>query len=320
MNRFKAQKAGFKNTAGDQALLMTAQFLSLISKNFKSRGHVTEVLDRNSANLQALTVYGWNEILSGSDGDIKSASRAFDQVLEESGEAAYTRFVDALLGKAKCYETAKNFKGIVEVLNDMLVKNPRFVPVLLEKAKVQMMIGDWDEIVETVQKILIVSPKNIEALRIWAFHALAREASFDVAVEKLKELHQALVQKEPHNPHLYIEFIKPIARIAGRKQLILERTLAIAQEARRLKPDSSEVLLELGEQLRLLGDYNAAIQTFTEASQKDEANIIAINKIIHCKILQNHLTDAAQQMEFLYEIEEANGRSAEVTFLASLLA
>ncbi|CAG9315664.1 unnamed protein product [Blepharisma stoltei] len=318
--RFKNQKSTFKSSAGDASLLMAGQFMSLIGKNNKSRQHVTEVLDRNSGNLQALNVYGWNELLTEQDGDIQSASRAFDQVIEESGELVYTRYIDALLGKVKCYETAKKFKEIVEILNDMLVKNPKFVPVLLEKAKVQMMIGDWDEIVETVQRILVASNRNIEALRIWTFHALAREASFDVAVEKLKELHAALVQKEPKNPHLYIEFIKPIARIAGRKQAILEQTLSIAQEARRLKPDSSEVLLELGEQLRLLGDYNAAIQTFTEASQKDEANIQAINKIIHCKILQGHYTDAAQQMEFLFEIEEANGRSAEVTFIASLLA
>ena len=109
---------------------------------------------------------------------------------------------------------------------------------------------------------------------------MAREASFDVAIDKLKELRTSLLAKEPKNPLLYIEIIKPICRIAGRKQAVLEVCLSIAQEAKKISNGNSIVLLEVGEILRLLGDYKAAIQIFTEASQQDESNSQAINRIV----------------------------------------
>ena len=244
---------------------------------------------------------------------------AFDTVIEESGEVVYSKYLDSLLGKIKLLEMQKDYKNMVEYLNDLLVKAPRFVPGLVEKLKAQVLIGNWDDIVESVQRVLLASPRNVEALRIWVFYALAREASIDVATDKLKELRLALLQKEPKNPLLYIDIIKPISRIAGRKKPVLELCLAIAQEAKKINNLKSEVLLEVGENLRLLGDYKAAIQVFTEASQQDESNSLAIIKIVWCKILQGLYPEAAQQMDFLLEVEEQSSRSAELTFIASLL-
>ena len=118
---------------------------------------------------------------------------------------------------------------------------------------------------------------------------------------------------------LYIDIVKPISRIAGRKQVVLELCLAIVQEAKKISNNKAEVLMEVGENLRLLGDYKAAIQVFTEASQTDESNNQAVNKIVWCKIMQGQYTEAAQQMDFLLEIEENSGRSAELSFIASML-
>ena len=316
----KSQKSNLVNSAPDVSLIVAAQFLSLVGKYLKARQQVMQVLERNPANLQALNVLAWVEINGGVQGDMGTADRALDQVIEEADEMIYTKFVDCLLGKAKLFNNMKKFSDTLEILNDLLVKNPRFVPGLVEKAKVQMMTGNWDELVESSQKILAVSRDNIEALRIWTFHALAREASYDLAIDKLKHLHSALVKREPKNAHLYIQVVKPLAQITGRNRKVLQETLSIVQEARKLKSHDVEVLCEVGEQLRYLGDYNAAINSFTEASQLDEGNMQAITKIIHCKILQGHLDEASAQMEFLFEIDESSKQNPELTYLASMLA
>jgi tetratricopeptide repeat protein 21B len=261
--------------------------------------------------------YAWIEVYA--NGDLKEAAGVFDQVMDEVGEQMYSRYLESVLGKIKVLEILKDYKNMVEYLNDLLIKAPRFIPGLVEKVKAQVLIGNWDDIVESVQRVLLANNKNIEALRIWTFYSLAREASYDVAVEKLKDLKSALQQKEPKNAKLYIDIIKPIVRISGRKHQVLEVCLMIAQEAKKISPNNSQVLLEVGEILRLLGDFKAAIQTFNEATQLEEDNSQAINKIVWCKILQGMFAEASQQMEFLLEVEENSGRSAELAFIASLL-
>lgn len=317
ISRLKAQTKDLKNNAPDSAVLVACQLFCHLGMADKARGLVAELISRNQENPNFAMAYGWIEIYA--NGDLKEAGALFDQVMDEVGEQMYSRYLDAVLGKIKVFEILKDYKNMIEYLNDLLVKAPRFVPGLIEKVKAQVLIGNWDDIVESVQRVMLASNKNIEALRIWTFYSLAREASYDVAVDKLKELKSALLQREPKNSQLYIEIIKPIVRICGRKQAVLDICLVIAQEAKKINPKNSNVLLEVGEILRLLGDYKAAIQVFTEASEIDEGNSMAINKIVWCKIQQGMLSEAAQQMEFLLEIEENSGRTAELAFIASLL-
>mmetsp|Transcript_8409 Transcript_8409/g.1142 ORF Transcript_8409/g.1142 Transcript_8409/m.1142 type:complete len:100 (-) Transcript_8409:4052-4351(-) len=99
-----------------------------------------------------------------------------------------------------------------------------------------------------------------------------------MASEKLNEMIENINQKEPKNPDLILSIVRPLARISGRKEPILRGTLSLTQQARRLRPDDAEIVIEVGEQLRLLGDYNAAIQAFTEASSKDETNVTPLLK------------------------------------------
>jgi tetratricopeptide repeat protein 21B len=314
----KMQLKSLLTNASDQALITASQFLLLINKPEKARRFINDILNRNENSLQALNVFGWIEC--STNGGQSQALPVFQKIEEKSGDQVYTKHLDSLMGLAKVFELTKSFKNILEILNDILVKNPRFLPAMIEKAKVMMMIGDWDEIVEMVHRILSVSPRNIEALRIWIFYLLSREANHTMACQKLQELSTALNQKEPKNPDLYMNIIKPIARICGRRENVLRATLNLAQQARRVRPDDSFILTELGEQFRLLGDLNAAVQAFSEATQKDETNLAPLHKIAHCRILQGQLDDASQQLEFLTEIEESTGRTPEVSLLASMIA
>jgi tetratricopeptide repeat protein 21B len=81
----------------------------------------------------------------------------------------------------------------------------------------------------------------------------------------------------------------------------------------------TEILTELGFQLSLLNDFNAALQTLNEATSKDASNLEALYKILRVKIMQGALTEAYQQIEFLAEIESSTGPTSELAFLTSIV-
>ena len=303
-----------KNNAPEIAYVVTAQYYYLQGQTEKATSYADIALRKNEHNLQALCIKSWCNIRS------EESARSFDYIIESSGDQQFTRFPDAVMGKVKFLEQKKKFQEIIEILNELVVMNPKFVPALVEKAKVQMMVGDWDQSLETAQRMLMTDPFNIEGLRIQIFHLLAREANAEMACDKLNEIGKALAKKEPRNAMLYINITMPIARICGRKDNVLKKCLALTQQARKLSPDNSAVIAEVGHQLMLLADYNGAITTFTEASQKDEGNVDPLYKIVHCRILQGQLQDAEGQMEFLSEIESSTGaKSAELVFYQALL-
>lgn len=208
---------------------------------------------------------------------------------------------------------------MVEVFNDILSRSPQFLPALIEKSRVQMMIGDWEEIEVTAQRILAVNPRNIEALRIWIFYLLSREANYALSCEKIEELNKALTEKEPRNAKLYLDIVRPFVRICGRREEVLRALLGITQAAKRLEPEDSEILTELGFQLSLLNDFNAALQTLNDATSKDPSNLDALYKILRCKIMQGSLLEAQQQIEFLTEIESTTSPTSELAFLTSMV-
>ena len=302
-----------RSSAPDSALVTGAQFYIFRKKYEKASDLLTEVLQRSREHSMALTAKAWLELRSGNHA---KAEQFFLQVLRDDP----SRNLDGALGLAKLYEMTKRFQGVLEQLNELIVKQPKFLPVYLERTKVLMMIGDWDELVDSAQRILALSPRNIEALRIWVFYLLAREPNIEQAQQKLKELSSALLEKEPKNPLLYLEVVKPLVRICGRREFVLKTALSLAQEARRLSPQNDEVLCEIGYDLMLLGDYTAGMQTFTEASQLNMSNPEPLYKMIHCLILQGDLEEASAQLEFLKASETTESKSVQISFLHSLIA
>jgi len=307
------------SAAPDSALLLAAQFLNLIGKTEKAKTFLGEVLQRNPANMQAKAIRAWTLVLEKEEASLNTALVAFNEILDAAGESGYLRVLDSCMGLAKLFEYGRKYEKMVEIFNDILSRSAQFVPALIEKSRVQMMIGDWEEIEVTAQRILAVSPRNIEALRIWIFYLLSREANYSLAVEKIEELSRALTEKEPKNAKLYLDIVKPFVRICGRREEVLRALLGITQAAKRLEPEDSEILTELGFQLSLLNDFNASLQTLNEATAKDPSNLEALYKILRCKIMQGGLLEAQQQIEFLTEIESTTGPTSELAFLTSMV-
>lgn len=63
--------------------------------------------------------------------------------------------------------------------------------------------------------------------------------------------------------HLVWQVVRSCARLAGRGGvLVLQKTMAFLERARRLNPKESAFVVELADQLFLLGDYKAALATY----------------------------------------------------------
>lgn len=67
------------------------------------------------------------------------------------------------MGKAKYFESKKEYSQSLEVLNSIIVLYSWFLPALTEKAKILVMLGDWDQAFETVQRV--VSQVNLRVTK-----------------------------------------------------------------------------------------------------------------------------------------------------------
>ena len=168
----------------------------------------------------------------------------FDQSLEES-QPGQPKHLESMLGKAKVFEKTKKYDLALEILSEIAIQNKDFFPALLEKTKIHMVNGDWEQALETVQKVLVKDRQNVEALRIYSFYLLTRENDIDYVQEKLDELINAMKFNEPRNADLFYNMSRLFARYCGRRDVILERTLKMLDEAILLQPENADYHSEI---------------------------------------------------------------------------
>jgi tetratricopeptide (TPR) repeat protein len=70
----------------------------------------------------------------------------------------------------------------------------------------------------------------------------------------------------------------------------------------------------------MIAEYAEAYTIYTQASTFDDTNQIPLYGMINCKIHQDQLEDAEQQLEFLMEISESQVKTAEHALLEAIIA
>lgn len=138
-------------------------------------------------------------------------------------------------------------------------------------------------------------------------------------MEKLSELLQSMKLNEAKNAELYYNISRLFARYCGREQTILKRTLQILETSIMLQPENAAYHAEIGHQQFLTGDFTTAFLTFQKAATFDDNYLMPLYGMIHCRIRQDMVDDAQHQLEFLAEISESQGKTAEHCFLEALV-
>lgn len=70
----------------------------------------------------------------------------------------------------------------------------------------------------------------------------------------------------------------------------------------------------------MLGLNDEAYKIYQQASAYDQTNQIPLYGMIQCKIHQDQLDDAEQQLEFLLEISESEQKTADQVYLEAIIA
>lgn len=96
----------------------------------------------------------------------------------------------------------------------------------------------------------------------------------------------------------------------GRNSLVLQQSYFMAERAVQMDNTDAEFLTELGLQLLMQGRHRDAIKCYRNAMKQDETSVAALTGIIRCQLIENQLEDAAQQLDFLNEIQQSIGKTA----------
>ena len=76
--------------------------------------------------------------------------------------------------------------------------------------------------------------------------------------------------------------------------------------------NNAEYIAELGYELLMAGKAKDAMKCYRSALKTDETSLFALTGLLHCQLLENQLDDAASQLEFLSELKDSIGTSAEL--------
>nr|XP_058908371.1 tetratricopeptide repeat protein 21B isoform X5 [Kogia breviceps] len=308
--RVKEQRKG----AGPKALYHAGLFLWHIGRHDKAREYVDRMIKMSNGSKEGQVLRAWLDITRGKEAYTKKALRYFEEGLQDGND------IFALLGKAQCLEMRQNYSGALETVNQIIMNFPSFLPSFVKKMKLQLALQDWDQTVETAQRLMLQDNQNVEALRMMALYYLCREGDIEKAATTLENLGSALDAMEPQNAQLFYNITIAFSRTCGRSQLILQKTQTLLERAFSLTPQQSEFATELGYQMILQGKVKEALKWYKTAMTLDETSVSALIGFIQCQLIEGQLQDADQQLEFLSEIQQSIGKSAELTYLHAVLA
>ncbi|XP_064340946.1 tetratricopeptide repeat protein 21B isoform X5 [Camelus dromedarius] len=306
----KEQRKG----AGPKALYHAGLFLWHIGRHDKAREYVDRMIKMSNGSKEGQVLRAWLDITRGKEPYTKKALRYFEEGLQDGND------IFALLGKAQCLEMRQNYSGALETVNQIIMNFPSFLPAFVEKMKLQLALQDWDQTVETAQRLIFQDNQNVEGLRMLALYYLCREGDLEKAATKLENLENALDVMEPQNAQLFYRITIAFSRTCGRSELILQKTQTLLEKAFSLTPQQSEFAAELGYQKILQGNVKEAWKWYKTAMTLDETSVSALIGLIQCQLIEGQLQEADQQLEFLSEIQQSIGKSAELTYLHAVLA
>ena len=284
-----------EKTAPEKGLTIVAQFFMHLEEFTKAKKVVDRLLEMNQNSGRVHCLDGWLDLITGNF-DPKPTKAKFDMGVKELGKN-----LDVQLGRAKFFEKAKKFGDALNILNECTALFPNIIPPLSEKAKLLILMSDWDQSHDTIQKIFSLEKLNIEALRIWTFLLLAREGNYKVAKEKIRDLMRSFDVNEPKNPDLYFKCSQLFSRVAGGNTSIIQLTIDMLKRCQAMSPLNPTYITELGYQHTLLGEFTTAFQVYQKAAEYDDGSE-PLYGMIFCRIKQNLLEDAEQQLEFSQEM------------------
>ncbi|CAB1350057.1 unnamed protein product, partial [Coregonus sp. 'balchen'] len=119
-------------------------------------------------------------------------------------------------------------------------------------------------------------------------------------------------------PHYY-SVIPPLSYSCGGNPEILQLLTPFTERAYSRTPGNADVANEMGYLLSLQDKTKEAARWYSTALNTDTSSVPALAGLIRCQLMNGQLQEAANQLEFLREIHQSIGQSAELVLLQALL-
>uniref|UniRef100_A0A665UEE5 Tetratricopeptide repeat domain 21B n=1 Tax=Echeneis naucrates TaxID=173247 RepID=A0A665UEE5_ECHNA len=281
-----------RKSASPKSLYNAGMFLWLLGRNDKAREYTERMIKLSSGSREVRHQY-YCLSLSIIECKTFNSGKYFDEGLKEKTD------VFALMGKAQYYEFRQNYSGALEMVNQVIVGFPGFLPALIKKMKLLLSLQDWDQTVDAANRLLQKDKNNLEALRMLALHSLCRNGDIAECVFFFFFFSCGFIT-------LLDVFL---SSKCGRNEKVIEQTFRMVERAFSVASGDSDFATEMGYQMVLQGRIREAMKWYKTAMTLDETSVSALTGIIRCQLIEGHLDDAEQQLEFLTEIQQSIGKS-----------
>ncbi|XP_058585434.1 tetratricopeptide repeat protein 21A isoform X2 [Neofelis nebulosa] len=292
-----------RKTASGTALYYAGLFLWLVGHRDKAKEYIDRTLKVSSSPREGYVLRGWVDLTSDKPHIVKKSIKYLEQGMQDAKD------VLGLMGKATYFMLQQNYSEALEVVNQITGISGSFLPALILKMRLFLARQDWEQAVETGHRILEKDESNIDACQILAVHELAREGNITMAANHVRNLIKALETREPQNPNLHLKKILVVSRLCGRHQAILQLVCGFIEHTFVATAAYAHVATELGYLFILQDQVKEASLWYSEAMKLDESSVAALTGIIWCQILDGHLEEAEQQLEFMKEVQQSLGKS-----------
>jgi tetratricopeptide repeat protein 21B len=282
----------------------------------KAAEYIDRAVKLNQQSKDVLALKGWLELRNGKDSTGRKAAKYFDESLSIEGP----KCLDAMFGKAKCCQQLNDFGGAMDMISKAVVMVSNSLPPVIEKMKIQLAMLDWEQTIDTANRAMGMKSSCLQARQYIILHLLCKEGNYTEAASQLEELLRCFAQEEPQNARLLHQFARLFCRVSGQNPLVLQQTYAFQEKAVSLNSGNAELLCELGYQLLSQSRPKDAIKCYQNAYKTDESCVNAVIGIIWCQLMENQVESAVSQFEFLSEVNDSLGKSAEVAYLTALVS
>eukprot|EP00033_Pygsuia_biforma_P003684 GCRY01004036.1.p1 GENE.GCRY01004036.1~~GCRY01004036.1.p1 ORF type:complete len:948 (-),score=254.42 GCRY01004036.1:6-2849(-) len=317
----EAEQMMAEETCNEEGLLEASLACFHEGQSEDARKYCTQLLSRSEGNPQVLQrgniVLGWIDLKGDRPVLVERSIKYFNQALDENSKS-----LEALMGKAEYLKrlTQKDSVNALDIYNQAYVLYPNYIPALMEKCRLLVVLGDFELALETCHQTLVQDSRNIVALSINLTYLLSHEGRPSTVASRFPDFINILSRDEPYNHQLYVKLAKPLARLACGNQSILVHTMSLVDRAISLDASVAEYHCEKAFQLGLLEKYPEAMAEYKRALECDQGSVDALNGVISCQISLGAFEEAAQQLEFLTEIQASTGKTAELCVLQARLA
>eukprot|EP00117_Sycon_ciliatum_P031489 scpid31598/ scgid0318/ Tetratricopeptide repeat protein 21B len=321
IQKLEARMREERRSCGESGLYHAGLFLWMVGRHDKAREYIGRALKASpQANPEISTLYGWINLTCGRDSLVKTSVEYFDKPFSNS-EAPVPP--DCFLGKARYFEMRREVPGALDLVNLAVVVYRDYLPALLEKCRLQLAVHGWEQCLDATQRVLQQVPTSVIAQQYMALCYVCKNGDPSKCAAKLSELLEAIDRYEPRNHRLYYDVSRVFSRVACGNQLILQQTSALLERARSLQPAAPDFVIESANQVLMSTGKNRspleALKLYKEAMNLDDASVPALTGITWCQMLLGDLDDAAQQLEFLAELQASGAESPELFYLRALL-